>query len=342
MKIKNKYLKLKAPLKVTFNITNRCNFKCIHCYNNSGENIGIKEELNLKEITKALEELKKIEVYLISINGGEPFLRKDILEILLITKKLGFTINLNTNGSLITKKIAQQIAKIGIKNIDISFQANNSKNFKIFTKCNKYNKVIAGIKNLIDVGVIPSLAFTITTKNAKWLPLTIKEASLLGINTIHTIVLVERGRAIKNKLTVNIQELKYIYSQAIESGKKYNVNLFLDCPFNLHENLVLNNLKNIKMDKGCFGGRYLMCIQSNGDITPCALFPEYIVGNIRKDKIIDIWNSSKMSVLSMKKYKLPDFCSDCKDLYSCYGGCPTSNFSSDKFMPDNFCPYLNN
>ena len=158
MRIKNKYLKLKAPLKVTFNVTNKCNFKCIHCYNSSGENIDInKDELNSEEIKKALEELKKMEVYLISINGGEPFLRKDILEILSIAKKLGFIINLNTNGSLITKKIARQIVKIGIKNIDISFQANSSKNFKIFTKCNKYSKVIAGIKNLVNVGIIGSV-----------------------------------------------------------------------------------------------------------------------------------------------------------------------------------------
>ncbi|MEF2175667.1 MAG: radical SAM protein [Candidatus Absconditabacteria bacterium] len=336
----NKELKLSAPIKVTFNITNKCNFKCIHCYNDSGININFKDsELSIIKIKLILDELKSIGVIFISINGGEPLIRNDIFEILKYCKKLGFIVNLNTNGSLITYKVATQLYDIGITDIDISYHVDNEEHFQEFTLVKGFDKVKKGIANLIKVGILPSIAMTITNYNADFVHKSIKELSKIGINSIHTIVLVERGRAKDKKLTINKSNIKKVYKNLLTEGKKYGISLSLDCPFNLGEEEIRNDINGIKLKGGCFGGLYIACIQANGDVTPCALFPDYIVGNVNASSFKEIWQKDDMAVLSLNRFKLNSKCKKCKLLDSCYGGCPTSNYTPNGFLPDYFCPF---
>ncbi|MFA5746517.1 MAG: radical SAM protein [Candidatus Paceibacterota bacterium] len=328
--------KLKSPLKVTLNVTNRCNFKCVHCYN--GSSSGWEgEELGLAEIKSLLKELKKMEVFLISVNGGEPFLRKDIFEILEEINRLGFVSNINTNASLVTPEIAKRMSELGFKSVDVSLHADNRKNFLRFTGSELFDQTAAGIKNLIKAGVPPSIAFVATSVNISWASDVVKTAANLGVRSMHTIVLVERGRAAGSGLTVKMADLKKAYDKLIKQGEKYKVDLFLECPFNLHEGIASYGMEDIEMDGGCFGGRYLACVQANGDVTPCALFPDYVVGNIKQKKFFDIWNSSEMSALEGGKYELPEGCGRCEILAKCHGGCPTSSYSPEGFVPDHFC-----
>jgi MoaA/NifB/PqqE/SkfB family radical SAM enzyme len=85
------------PLRVMFELTYRCNFKCPHCY------VPFKyrkcKELETKEVFAILDQLKDIGCFYLGFTGGEPFMRKDILDILWYAKKKGFEIIIYTNGS---------------------------------------------------------------------------------------------------------------------------------------------------------------------------------------------------------------------------------------------------
>lgn len=318
--MENNYIKLGSPLKVTFNITNKCNFKCYHCYNDSSDNC-LQKELSLKKVISILRELKKNRVPLISINGGDPFLRKDIIKILSKAKELGFILNVNTNGSLITNKIASELSRLKVKNIDVSMPAYNRESFKEFTSVDSFNSVINGIQNLIENKIYPHIALPITKKNLGWGPSIVRLVNKLGLNSIHTIVLVEKGRATENELAFDLEELKSEYEDLLKSSKKYKINISLDSPFNLGESMI-STTNNIDLDRGCLGGRYIACIQSNGDVTPCALFPDYVVGNLNKKSFSSIWNSNDMCILGSSKFKMPEECLHCKKISDCYGGCP--------------------
>lgn len=337
--MENSLFKLKSPLKVTLNVTNKCNFRCIHCYNDSMETLSEKE-LNTQEIKKLLNDLKKIGTIIVSINGGEPLIRKDIFEILKEANKLGFIINLNTNGSLINEAVARKLAKLNINNIDVSLHTDNEFNFYKFTKSKLFKSTLNGIKNLIDVGISPGIAFVVTSINIEWAKNIVKIISNLGVNSMHTIVLVQRGRAINNNLAVQMKDLKKAYQKIIKIGKKYKINLSLECPFNLYDGLITKKENNIKMDVGCFGGRYLICVQANGDVTPCALYPSYIVGNIKKQSINKIWNGPDMK--SFNNLKKNDNCTSCNIFELCHGGCPASSFSPNEIIPDPLCPKIKN
>jgi MoaA/NifB/PqqE/SkfB family radical SAM enzyme len=81
------------PFSASFVVTNKCNLRCVYC---NFPNIKA-PELTLEQIETLFKKLKKMGVVRLGLLGGEPLVRKDIGEILIIAKKLGFFISLNTN-----------------------------------------------------------------------------------------------------------------------------------------------------------------------------------------------------------------------------------------------------
>lgn len=123
--------KKKTLLRVMFELTYRCNFRCRHCYipchyKNS-------EELNTREVFLILEQLRDAGCLYLGFTGGEPFARNDILPIIRHAKKLGFEVIIYTNGSLIDKKQIAELARLKINKIDITIPAVSKASFERIT-----------------------------------------------------------------------------------------------------------------------------------------------------------------------------------------------------------------
>ncbi|MCM8786465.1 MAG: radical SAM protein [Candidatus Omnitrophica bacterium] len=152
-KLHKEAIKRRIPLRVMFEITYRCNFSCQYCYlPKSYRNI---KELNKKEVFSILKDLAKEGCFYLGFSGGEPFLRNDFLEILEFSKRLGFFITINTNASLINKKVAKKIIDLGINKIDINIISLKEAIFRKVTKSLRFNKVLDAIyflKSKIPLG----------------------------------------------------------------------------------------------------------------------------------------------------------------------------------------------
>ncbi|MBU1523789.1 MAG: radical SAM protein [Candidatus Omnitrophica bacterium] len=116
------------PLRVMFELTYRCNFKCKHCY--VPQSYRKKGELNTKEVFSLLDQLKDIGCFYLGFTGGEPFMRKDIMKILWYAKKRGFEVIVYTNGSLIKKREAQELVRLRPNKVDITIPAMSKKPFE--------------------------------------------------------------------------------------------------------------------------------------------------------------------------------------------------------------------
>lgn len=99
-----------APLTVIFNVTNRCNLKCKHCYA-SYFSRSSKGEMTTAEIKKIIKDLKKNGCLRINFCGGEPLLRNDIKELIDYGKTQGLSVDLTSNGVLVPSRLNE------IKNI---------------------------------------------------------------------------------------------------------------------------------------------------------------------------------------------------------------------------------
>jgi len=119
------------PVRVMFELTYRCNFSCRHCY--VPQHYRREKELETKEVLFILGELAKIGCFYLGFTGGEPFMRKDILKILWYAKKKGFEVIVYSNGSLITKSIAEELSLLRPNKVDITIPAMTKAAFERIT-----------------------------------------------------------------------------------------------------------------------------------------------------------------------------------------------------------------
>ncbi|MBN2121329.1 MAG: radical SAM protein [Candidatus Omnitrophica bacterium] len=96
-----------TPLRVLHRVTSRCNLRCSFCDHELHESKG--KELSTEEIKECMNQFARLGAIAWGITGGEPFLRKDISQIIRHSKQLGFLTNIITNGTLATES---QIAEV--------------------------------------------------------------------------------------------------------------------------------------------------------------------------------------------------------------------------------------
>ena len=140
------------PLRVMFELTYRCNFRCRHCY--VPKSYRKKGELRTKEIFSVLAQLKDIGCFYLGFTGGEPFIRKDILDILWFAKKKGFELIIYTNGSLINEIIVKELQKLRPNKVDITIPGISKAAFEAVSGvAGSRDKVFKAINLLYKSGV---------------------------------------------------------------------------------------------------------------------------------------------------------------------------------------------
>ena len=101
---------LSAPARIVWEVTDRCNLQCTYCYRDSGN----KSILELSEEEAINLSIGAMQVFHVTISGGEPLLRQDIFRIASTLSEFGIGVYLDTNGTLISNKIAHRIRASGI------------------------------------------------------------------------------------------------------------------------------------------------------------------------------------------------------------------------------------
>ncbi len=117
---KNIFYAPRIPLRGDFFLTYRCNNNCRHCWNRVANCEKISQsELSLEQIKTIVNQARKNGAREWSLSGGEPLLRGDFLDIFMYIKENSAACSLNTNGTLITRKIAPFLCGPGVKAISL-------------------------------------------------------------------------------------------------------------------------------------------------------------------------------------------------------------------------------
>lgn len=94
---------LSVPLKISMNMTKKCNLRCIQCFSNSGKQLS--NELTTTDIMNLFDEMSRNGTFYICLGGGEPFTRNDLFDILEYGKEKQLAISIVSNGLLLNKEI---------------------------------------------------------------------------------------------------------------------------------------------------------------------------------------------------------------------------------------------
>ncbi|HQI25090.1 MAG TPA: radical SAM protein, partial [Smithella sp.] len=153
----------KKPV-VVWNMTRRCNLKCIHCYSNSAD-IDYPDELTTEEGKKLIDDLAAFGSPVILFSGGEPLIRKDLLELAQYATKKGMRAVISTNGTLITKDIAAKLQKVGLSYVGVSLDGLEKTHDRFRGKKGAFAAAMDGIRNCREAGIKVGIRFTVNKHN---------------------------------------------------------------------------------------------------------------------------------------------------------------------------------
>ena len=149
--VKDKYDRPILSLRIT--ISNRCNENCLYCHHDGM--VSSKDEMTPDELYTICKIAKRIGVRKIRLSGGDPLVRKDIVEIVEKIASLDFQdISLTTNGVLLGK-YAEDLKKAGLDRVNVSLDTLNPETYKKVTSMDYLKEAIDGILKAVEVGLYP-------------------------------------------------------------------------------------------------------------------------------------------------------------------------------------------
>ena len=353
-----------APFLVVWNYTKLCNLRCEHCYENAGPKAA-EDELTTEEAKRVIDEFEEAGVVAIAFSGGEPLLRKDIFEVAGYAKRKGFFTSVATNGTMITREFARKMKGV-FDYAEISLDGFEEVHDRFRGVPGSWRRTCEGIKNCVAEGVDTCVAVTATHYNLQEVPKLVDFVEQeLGAKRVivFNYVPVGRGKDIVDQ-DLSPQErqelLKYLYSKMTGSSCKiicystapqYSV-VSLESVRGGHADygVVATHFTNEAAMRalrgrtesladflgGCGAGRLYCGLEPNGDIIPCVFMPIKL-GNIRKDRLRDIWHSSEL-LWKLRDREALKSCGACEYRYVC-GGCRARAYGyyGDVQAPDPGC-----
>lgn len=270
----------KSPLYILWDLSYRCNHKCIFCYNDCQNQVSA--TLPAGQLEMIAEQIIKNEVLSVTLGGGEPLLEKDTVFRLgrLLKNKVWLT--LATNGSLITPSLARPLSEI-FSAIQISLHGMEETMDELVGVHGAYKKIIEGVKYLSDIGFKRiEVCFVLTRLNQHFFEPMVEELINIGnIQRIRVQNFIPSGRGYINKelLYLEPDEVSIViqrYRKFIETKDNKIAFIYDDVADEL-----------IELRKGNKPNPFLH-IHSDGSV---GIFPHIpvILGNLRDEQLRFIW-----------------------------------------------------
>jgi putative heme d1 biosynthesis radical SAM protein NirJ1 len=323
---------------VAWNITRACNLRCQHCYAAAGAQPG-DNELTTAEAKKLIAELADYRVPALLLSGGEPLCRPDFFELAGYATQRGLRLTLSTNGTLITRELAQKIKELGISYVGISLDGVGVNNDNFRGRKGAYGAALEGIRNCLAQGQKVGLRFTVNRYNLHELGPIFDVADREGIERVCIYHLAYAGRAGEIKdadLTrqERRQVLDYIISRTRDlhsRGKNIEVLTVNNHADGAYLYLTLSRLdperaqrayQLLKYNGGNRSGIAIGAIDWEGNVHPDQFTLQHTLGNIRERRFSEIWEDKANPLLAdlrNRKPLLKGRCGACRWLEICNG-----------------------
>ncbi|MCW4005000.1 MAG: radical SAM protein [Candidatus Bathyarchaeota archaeon] len=358
-----KPLSLYAPFLVVWDFTHKCNLRCKHCYSKSG---AVEEqELSTEEAKDVVDQLADAGVTALAFSGGEPLSRQDFFEVAEHAVKRGLYVSVATNGTLLTKEMAKKLKASSIHYVEISIDGSTAATHDSFRGVpGAFDKAVQGLKNAVAEDLCACIATTATKNNLAEMPDIITLAEDLGVERFTYFNFIPTGRAKEHfdqDLSAEEREklMRYLLNR-MSKGCKTTIlttapqlaRVALQCqgPSGTGEvTLSMAHMQTAKVSKkavpladfigGCGAGRLYCSLSPQGVVHPCVFFPVN-VGNLKKEKFIDIWLNSPLFNDLRDRKNLKGACATCSYKYIC-GGCRAraNAYHNDYLQDDPGCAH---
>ncbi len=319
---------IKRISKLSWIINNACNLKCIHCYPDSG--IEHKKVFTDDEFKKMLDNFEGMHFHRTFLSGGEPILDKNFNKYLQIAKQISDEVFICSNGTLLSESKLNELVGKGINGIVLSCQAIDADSaLNIYGNAQVPALVFEAIERIQKYNIAFSVEISLMKQNISQLDSIIERLISSGVNSLSFKRLLPVGRGDSTEVGLSKEEnyeiLKKIYDwQVAHNDIRFNVHdplygtILLD-----HLGELCDNPAMMRWMHGfsCRAGTRWIGIDPFGNVSPCPilLYKDAIIGNILKNSLIDILNTSSLIALFQKvdiknsnSCKYGNFCLGCR------------------------------
>ena len=312
---------------VSWNLTQRCNLHCAHCYMSAFAGADTRRELSTEECRKVIDDIAVANpnVFLI-LTGGEPLLRKDLFDLAACSADKGFTVVLGTNGVLLREPQAKQMRQSGIQGASISLDSTDPARHDRFRQLpGAWRGAVRATEALRAEGLDFSVHTSITSWNVGEIAAMIDLARELGARVLNFFFLVRTGRG-ENLTDISPEQYEQILtalariqglgnaeergsgarSSALDQpedpwtvpvGRTGGLIIRAKCAPFFRRILYTLDAKSPLLQNyahgSCPAGKAYCRIMPEGDITPCPYMP-VVAGNLRQQSFVDIWQRAEV------------------------------------------------
>ena len=286
--------KLGRPSDVIWNITNRCNLLCDHCYM-AADAHSCPDELTDEETIALVEQMGERQLPALFLSGGEPMMRKNFWEILELARARGIRVTVSTNCTLMTREAAKRLKANGIDWIATSLYGPAEFHDAMVGVPGTRDRVVEAIKILREEGVGVAIKTAISKATWPYVFDLIQEAKDLDVGLIYFCDLITAGRSEgedDGRITPEQwRELGDFIVEDIlsdESKLEWDIGAMPSFIPYVAEKFVArgidvsNGLERLKTISACPVGKGHMNINSEGGIMPCQFAQDWTIGSVRE------------------------------------------------------------
>jgi radical SAM protein with 4Fe4S-binding SPASM domain len=332
-----------------WHLTDKCNLRCSHCYQDDYVDVGAE----LEKMFDILEQFKYLVLFFrgqgkpnikghITLTGGEPFVKKGFLELLIKinSQKEFFTYSILTNGTLIDKKWSIRLKQLKPKYIQVSLDGDKNKHDEIRGK-GSFDKSAEAIKLLRAQDIRVLVSFTATKLNYLLFSSVSAICRALNVNFLWSDRLIPEGSAksdsiIENKMLLNKEETNQFFKLMRHEADICKKDKSTVTRVRMHRALQFQYSNDDIYH--CVAGETLITIMPNGDLYPCRRMPVK-VGNIFENSLSKIYFESPFLRNLRDKSRTSIGCEPCEHNKTCRGGLKCLSYATygDAYKKDPGC-----
>ena len=330
---------MNTPSSVDIAITNTCNLKCKYCSHFSGAG-DVGRDLPGEKWLSFFDELNRCAVMNVTLQGGEPFCRQDLRQLIegIVRNRMRFSIL--SNGTLITDEMAAFLVSTGrCDNVQISIDGSIPMTHDAFRGKGNFFKAIKGIRCLQKHRLPVSVRVTIHRQNVRDLEeiakLMLEDIGLSGFST-NSASYMGLCRQNAEQIQLTVEERILAMETLLNLNNKYNGRISATAG-PLAEGRTWYLMEQARQEgkeridgggclTGCNGPRSTIAVRADGVMVPCVQMSHIELGRINKDDLKDIWRNHPELKRLRERHNIPlssfKFCNGCDYINYCTGNCP--------------------
>lgn len=336
------------PVTCVWEVTMGCNMRCGHCGSSCAE--PLPGELTTEEAYGLIDQIAELGLQWITLSGGEPTTRKDLPLLVRRLRERGISVNVITNGWLMTAELARSLRESGVYTVAVSIDGTEEIHDSI-RKEGSFARTKSAIAFLKDAGIKTGVITTVSKRNLDILAELREQLIDIGADSWQLQIGLPMGNlAQRPDWLIEPEQMNDVIDFCYQTAMQGRIVVYpADCIGYYTEKEEYIRQKSFpggtQLWDGCNAGVRGFGVLHNGDILGCTSIRdrEYIEGNIKDKSLLEIWHGpdSFQWRRAFQKTDLTGDCAICTYGGKCLGGCPNTRLTMNGTMKSEnlYCAY---